>query len=340
MVRTRTGKLEEPSSKEVLLPSGKTLPTHSSMIRNERKTVLRSLVIPDTVVVIQRRAMDRQTLLKQVAFPPYLQAIEGEAFASCLNLTAIRLPATVRTIGHHAFYQLRDLKTLVMSSTYNPAKPQRIQCVRARVYAIVIGWPSTQCLLCMCSPPPLPLCGSNFVSPPPILPNATLRSNKGPLPSDAETNTIEIIGLPFQYCTFQYLNTISAPDHVIAAIGEKFKSFDTLDDVKGDVVARVRNRIKFQLTNYFWSYKLHCSDYSEFSTISRLQRGWIKSLLTIGSRARLSWLVNANINCMLDTSERKGRVGVQLLKNLALSPLPARPRFFEKTLIALIGTDV
>jgi hypothetical protein len=78
------------------------------------------------------------------------------------------------------------------------------------------------------------------------------------------------------------INRVSAPDSVVAILGAPHADCLTLDSLPPRVK---HNAFKIQIDTYFWSFKMHCNT----DRLSRNQREWVKSLLTVGSRIRLHW---------------------------------------------------
>eukprot|EP00729_Bicosta_minor_P009839 gene9839-biopygen21935 len=84
----------------------------------------------------------------------------------------------------------------------------------------------------------------------------------------------------FQHCP--NIKVVSAPDVVVAALGEPYAGCSTLGALPASVTFAAS---KLQLETYFWSMKLHRNT----SRLSARQRAWVKHLLTVGSRVRLHW---------------------------------------------------
>jgi len=78
------------------------------------------------------------------------------------------------------------------------------------------------------------------------------------------------------------IKVVSAPDVVVAALGEPYAGCSTLGALPPSVTFSAS---KLQLETYFWSMKLHRNT----SRLSARQRAWVKHLLTVGSRVRLHW---------------------------------------------------
>jgi hypothetical protein len=78
------------------------------------------------------------------------------------------------------------------------------------------------------------------------------------------------------------IKVVSAPDVVVAALGEPYAGCSTLGALPPSVTFAAS---KLQLETYFWSMKLHRNT----SRLSARQRAWVKHLLTVGSRVRLHW---------------------------------------------------
>jgi len=84
----------------------------------------------------------------------------------------------------------------------------------------------------------------------------------------------------FQNCP--NIKVVSAPDVVVAALGEPYAGCSTLGALPRSVTFLAS---KVQLETYFWSMKLHRNT----NRLSARQRAWVKHLLTVGSRVRLHW---------------------------------------------------
>jgi len=78
------------------------------------------------------------------------------------------------------------------------------------------------------------------------------------------------------------LSKVSTPDEVVEGLVEPYQDCMTLADLPPQVR---HNAFKLQLNTYFWSMKLH----RQTNILTKRQRAWIKTLLLVGSRARLHW---------------------------------------------------
>ena len=97
--------------------------------------------------------------------------------------------------------------------------------------------------------------------------------------SPADT-TLTVHASAFHNCG--NIKVVSAPDVVVAALGDPYTGCSTLASLPRSVTFSAS---KLQLETYFWSMKLHRNT----SRLSTRQRAWIKHLLTVRSRIRLHW---------------------------------------------------
>lgn len=84
-------------------------------------SVLKSVVIPDSVVAIGDAAFMNCVNLKSVSFSQNIESIGRKAFAGCTALTGVNLPENLETIGDEAFYGCLRLGRL-----YIPASVEKI----------------------------------------------------------------------------------------------------------------------------------------------------------------------------------------------------------------------
>ena len=75
-------------------------------------TLITSVIIPNTVTLIDSQAFERQTRLTSVTLSTSLVEIGNTAFNGCSALTRIILPATIKTIGAGAFTGCTALTTV------------------------------------------------------------------------------------------------------------------------------------------------------------------------------------------------------------------------------------
>ena len=77
---------------------------------------LTSVVIPEGVTVIDRKAFAAATALKEITLPSTLREIGEEAFIGCA-LEKVTLPGGVETLGERAFSCCGQLKTITLPNT-------------------------------------------------------------------------------------------------------------------------------------------------------------------------------------------------------------------------------
>ena len=100
--------LSELSSSIIELPEG--------MFRSCR---LKSIEIPNSIVVIRKEAFMGCGNLKTVILPESLSTIETQAFYNCSSLESINLPDQISSIGSSAFWGCSSLKTIKIPSSLN-----------------------------------------------------------------------------------------------------------------------------------------------------------------------------------------------------------------------------
>lgn len=76
-----------------------------------------SVVIPDSVVSIGKKAFCVCTSLENVVLPASLISIGDSAFRYCFSLSSITVPAKVQSIGAYAFYSCDLLESLIIPSS-------------------------------------------------------------------------------------------------------------------------------------------------------------------------------------------------------------------------------
>ena len=73
-----------------------------------------SIIIPDSVTMIDQGAFKNCTALKSVSLPSTISTVDMEVFAGCSSLELITIPASVTTFGFSAFKDCTNLKTVVI----------------------------------------------------------------------------------------------------------------------------------------------------------------------------------------------------------------------------------
>lgn len=119
---------------------------------------LRSISLPDSTRLLDRRAFARCANLEEVILPDCLMAIDDEVFASCGSLTSIYIPERVETFGEHVFAKcgaLREFKgdlasedgrTVIIDSCIVAFAPDGIEEYRLPEEATTIAsWVFAQC---------------------------------------------------------------------------------------------------------------------------------------------------------------------------------------------------
>ena len=76
-----------------------------------------SVVIPEGVTTIGRKAFSGCTTITSVKFPSSVTSIEESAFDSCGELTAVELSSKLKYIGNNAFSNCTSLKSIVIPSS-------------------------------------------------------------------------------------------------------------------------------------------------------------------------------------------------------------------------------
>lgn len=75
---------------------------------------METVVISDSVTIIENSAFKDNTDLKFVTIPNSVTEIGDDAFSGCSNLQSICIPNTVRKIGSGAFCRCKNLRSVVM----------------------------------------------------------------------------------------------------------------------------------------------------------------------------------------------------------------------------------
>lgn len=78
-------------------------------------TVLREVVIPDTVTLLRSRAFDGCTALETAHIPSSVTEIGRWVFARCTSLTEFTIPGTVRKVGDGAFLDSTAIERFTMA---------------------------------------------------------------------------------------------------------------------------------------------------------------------------------------------------------------------------------
>ncbi len=84
-----------------------------------QSNLLRSVVVPDTVIAIQDYAFQSCRSLAVVRLGESVQSIGQNAFASCTNLVSINLPATLNSVGTQAFAYCFKLVEVINNTSYS-----------------------------------------------------------------------------------------------------------------------------------------------------------------------------------------------------------------------------
>ncbi len=78
-----------------------------------------SIVIPDTVTIIESEAFRECDCLEKVTLSKQLKIIDDEAFYSCESLAYIDLPGSLKNIGDRAFDYCKSLTTIELPDNVN-----------------------------------------------------------------------------------------------------------------------------------------------------------------------------------------------------------------------------
>lgn len=75
---------------------------------------LKSVIIPDTVKLINQQAFEKCSNLKSVTIPESVTGIDSEVFSECISLTEVTIPDSVTSIGERAFYDCSSLTNVTI----------------------------------------------------------------------------------------------------------------------------------------------------------------------------------------------------------------------------------
>lgn len=95
---------------------------------------LRSIIIPNSVKVIEAQAFVGCSGLISVVLPQDLKRIEQQTFWSCSSLTSIQIGNKVQYIGRDAFSNCRSLKTLIVPATVKKIEYNAFEYVNNIIY--------------------------------------------------------------------------------------------------------------------------------------------------------------------------------------------------------------
>jgi hypothetical protein len=79
------------------------------------------VLLPDTVVSIEKDALSHCYLLKYIKLPPKLKILGQSAFLRCVSLESIVLPETMISIGPYAFMNDSSLRSVTCLAPEPPA---------------------------------------------------------------------------------------------------------------------------------------------------------------------------------------------------------------------------
>ena len=75
-----------------------------------------SLILPDTITEIGRKALSGCTGLTSITIPDSVTQIGEEAFGACSRLAVIRIPESVTEIGNNAFCNIQSNAQFIVAS--------------------------------------------------------------------------------------------------------------------------------------------------------------------------------------------------------------------------------
>ena len=75
-----------------------------------------SLILPDAITEIGRKALSGCTGLTSITIPDSVTQIGEEAFGACSRLAAIRIPDSVTEIGNNAFCNIQSNAQFIVAS--------------------------------------------------------------------------------------------------------------------------------------------------------------------------------------------------------------------------------
>ena len=79
-----------------------------------------SIIIPNTVEVIDHNAFDACSGLTSIIIPPSVTTIGYQAFQGCTNLAEVTIGAGVKTIGNRAFFNCDAIATVTCEGETPP----------------------------------------------------------------------------------------------------------------------------------------------------------------------------------------------------------------------------
>ena len=97
--------------RNIIIPNGVTIIGNGELPIVDGRRKIISIVCPDSVITISRRAMMWQDSLKTVEFGNSLREIGEDAFLDC-GMSSIIIPDSVKKIGKNAFEYCRELTTV------------------------------------------------------------------------------------------------------------------------------------------------------------------------------------------------------------------------------------
>ena len=197
-----------------------TFDTTSDLMVNEHKLIINkaqtevsqylgkspTIHIPEPVKKLKSSCFDSNTLLVEVIFDGNnLTEIEQNCFKGCTNLSTIKLPTSLETIGFRSFYGCFAIKTITFSPQLKEIKDEAFQnCINLSELTFEN------------STKPLKIGNRCFY-------NCTAINN-----IDLPESLISIGISAFQYCTS--LNTISIPS-TLSNISQETFSFTNIDSI-------------------------------------------------------------------------------------------------------------
>ena len=97
--------------RNIIIPNGVTVVGNGELPIVDGRRKIISVVCPDSVITISRRAMMWQNSLKTVEFGNSLREIGEDAFLGC-GMSSIIIPDSVKKIGENAFEYCHELTTV------------------------------------------------------------------------------------------------------------------------------------------------------------------------------------------------------------------------------------
>eukprot|EP00729_Bicosta_minor_P032924 gene32924-biopygen12740 len=248
---------------------------------------LASLAIPSSVTSIGGSAFFRCSSLASLAIPSSVTSIGTSAFRACSALASLAIPSSVTSIGDFAFEGCSALASVavdILDGTARLSLKGWPLNVKAKVKSISIpdsvtaigdnAFSGCTALASLTIPASVTSIGAEAFKNCANLATVVVFRPYAGNPAVALTAVAEHAGA-FQNC--RNIKVVSAPDVVVAALGEPYTGCSTLGALPASVTFAAS---KLQLETYFWSMKLHRNT----SRLSARQRAWVKHLLTVGSR--------------------------------------------------------